>query len=82
MKTGELAARVTALENEVARLRKDLESERGGEKPWWEHVTGTFAQDRIYKEAMRLGRQQRRTQRSPSSSQRRGNRARTRHRSS
>lgn len=82
MKTGELAARVTALENEVARLRRDLESEQGKAKPWWERIVGTFAQDRMYKEAMRLGRQQRRTQRQPSSSQRRDNRARARRRSS
>ena len=54
MSTGKLAARVAALENEVARLRRDLEGERDGVKPWWEHIAGTFAQDRLYKEAMKL----------------------------
>ncbi|MBI3799110.1 MAG: hypothetical protein HY268_19360 [Deltaproteobacteria bacterium] len=57
MPTGKLAARVAALENEVARLRRSLESERGGVKPWWEQIAGTFAQDHLYKEAMRLGQQ-------------------------
>ena len=60
MRTGELAARIAALEKEVSRLRIDLESERGEVRPWWEHIAGTFAQDRMYKEAMRLGQQQRR----------------------
>jgi hypothetical protein len=51
MRRGELAARVAALEDEVTRLRKTIESERGKEKPWWEQITGTFAQDRMYQEA-------------------------------
>jgi hypothetical protein len=59
MQTGKLEARIAALENEVTRLRRDLESGRGGEKPWWEQIAGTFAQDRMYREAMRLGQQQR-----------------------
>lgn len=82
MSTGKLAARVAALENEVARLRRNLESERDGVKPWWEHIAGTFAQDRLYKEAMMLGQQQRRSQRPSPSSQRRDSHARARHRSS
>jgi len=82
MPTGKLAARVAALENEVARLRKVLESERDGVKPWWEQITGTFARDRLYKEAMRLGQQQRRAQRSPAARVRRDSDARPRHRSS
>jgi len=82
MPTEKLTARVAALEHEVARLRRDLESERAGERPWWEHIAGTFAQDRVYKEAMRLGQQQRRSQQSPASKQRRDSYARTRHRSS
>lgn len=82
MPTEKLAARVAALENEVARLRRDLESERAQEKPWWEHIVGTFAQDRMYKEAMRLGQQQRRSNRAPTSRQRRNSNAGARHRSS
>jgi hypothetical protein len=80
MQTGKLEARIAALENEVTRLRRDLESGRGGGKPWWEQIAGTFAQDRMYREAMRLGQQQRRSQRSSSSSkQRRDSDARARH---
>jgi hypothetical protein len=71
MPTGKLAARVAALEHEVARLRSALESERGGRKPWWEQITGSFAQDRMYKEAMRLGQEQRRAQKVPASRRRR-----------
>jgi hypothetical protein len=82
MSTGKLAVRVAALENEVARLRRDLESERDGVKPWWEHIAGTFAQDRLYKEAMKLGQQQRRDQRSSAPGQRGDRHARTRHRPS
>lgn len=82
MPTEKLAARVAALENEVARLRRDLEGERAGERPWWEHIAGTFAQDRVYKEAMKLGQQQRRSQQSSASRPRRDSHAGTRHRSS
>jgi len=82
MPTEKLAARVAALEHEVARLRNALESGRGGKKPWWEQITGSFARDRMYQEAMRLGQQQRRALRSLTSQLRRGSNARTRHRSS
>jgi hypothetical protein len=82
MPTEKLAARVAALESEVARLRRDLESERDQGKPWWEYIAGTFAQDRLYKEAMRLGQQQRRSQKSFPAIQRRDSHARARHRSS
>ena len=82
MPTEKLTTRVAALEREVARLRRDLEGERADERPWWENIAGTFAQDRVYKEAMRLGHQQRRSQRSPTSQQRRDNHVHTRHRSS
>ena len=79
MSTGNLAARVAALENEVARLRKDLESERTEGKPWWEQIAGSFAQDRVYKEAMRLGQQQRRSKQAPTSRQCKDNHVRPRH---
>lgn len=82
MQTGKLEARVAALEHEVTRLRRDLESGRGGGKPWWEQIAGTFARDRMYKEAMRLGQQQRRAQKSPPSKQPRDGDVRARHRPS
>jgi hypothetical protein len=82
MPSGKLAIRVAALENEVARLKKEIEGERAGLRPWWEYIAGTFAQDRVYKEAMKLGQQQRRAQPSSLSKQHKESHARTRHRSS
>jgi hypothetical protein len=53
-----LESRLAALEAEVARLRAKVEA--AGEKPkedWVDTIWGTFANDPIYDEAMRLGRQ-------------------------
>jgi hypothetical protein len=61
-RTGQLEARVAALEDEVARLKRTIWQEREQTKPWWEQIAGTFAQDRMYKEAMTLGRQHRRSE--------------------
>ena len=82
MRRGELAARVAALEDEVTRLRKAIESGRGREKPWWEQIAGTFAQDRMYQEARKLGQRERRSQGARASQQRSEKHAGTRHRSS
>lgn len=60
MRQGELTTRVAALEKEVARLRKTIEDEQTKAEPWWERIAGTFAQDPIYQEAMKLGQRQRR----------------------
>lgn len=52
-----LKQRVEALELEVARLKPRTE---GADKPsdsWLEKVWGSFANDPIYEEAMRLGRE-------------------------
>ncbi len=54
--------RVHELEEEVAFLRKKLAALSPG-KPWWEKVAGTFADDPIYEEAMKLGSEYRRGQR-------------------
>ncbi|MBM4259633.1 MAG: hypothetical protein FJ147_27510 [Deltaproteobacteria bacterium] len=79
MPTEKLAARVAALEHEVVRLRNVLEGKRGEEKPWWEKITDSFARDRMYQEAMKLGQQQRRSYRPSTSRQRKGSDARSRH---
>ncbi len=50
--------RMTHLEQEVATLRKQLD-ELAGSAPWWERIAGSFHNDRIYKQAMRLGKQYR-----------------------
>ncbi len=54
-----LEQRVAALEQEVARLKSKVEGEVGNRVPWWDKIAGTFANDPIYAEAMRLGRQYR-----------------------
>jgi hypothetical protein len=48
-----LEERVAHLEAEVARLRHKVDREPV--KPWWEQISGTFADDPAYDEAMRLG---------------------------
>lgn len=82
MRTGELEARIAALEDEVARLKRTVGGERGSTKPWWEQIAGTFAQDRMYKEAMTLGRQHRRSESLTASKRRVYKHDRARHRSS
>jgi hypothetical protein len=61
----ELEERVTLLEAEVARLRSKVES-NSSPIPWWEKITGTFAGDSSYDEAMQLGREYRESLRSGS----------------
>ncbi len=59
MATTKLAERVAALEAEVARLKALVENTSGPKAPWEEQIWGTFANDPIYDEAMRLGREYR-----------------------
>jgi hypothetical protein len=56
MASAPLEDRVTALEKEVARLKAKVEAEPTDSRPWWDKIAGTFANDPIYEEAMRLGR--------------------------
>ena len=60
-----LEERVTALETEMERLRRDRSAAPTSpdEMPWWERIIGTFANDPMYDEAMRLGREYRDSQR-------------------
>ena len=58
-----LEERVAELEAEVARLKRRLEPE--AKKPWWEERIGAFADDPMYDEAMRLGREYRESLRPP-----------------
>jgi len=82
VRTEKLEARIAALEDEVAHLKKTVGTRRDSAKPWWEQIAGTFARDRIYKEAMTLGQRYRRSQNSASSKRRIDAHDRTRHRSS
>ncbi len=63
MATSKLETRVTTLEAELARLKNKIEAFEKSSQPWWEQIAGTFADDPIYEEAMKLGRQYRKSQR-------------------
>ncbi len=53
-----LEKRVAALEAEVARLREKLEGKgHATSKDWLDKIYGSFANDPMYEEAMRLGRE-------------------------
>ena len=59
MAVQEVEVRVTALEAEVTELRQKLEAVASPPGPWWQEIYGTFANDPLYEEAMRLGREYR-----------------------
>lgn len=58
MVTTELELRVTAIEKELAKLKEKV-SKEDESSPWWEKISGTFANDPMFEEAMRLGREYR-----------------------
>lgn len=64
----ELEKRIATLEVEVARLKARLD-EPPSEPPWWEKISGAFAGDPAFEEAMRLGRQYRESQQPKSTQQ-------------
>jgi sterol desaturase/sphingolipid hydroxylase (fatty acid hydroxylase superfamily) len=54
-----LEQRLTALEAEVAKLKQQNGANHDDNRPWWDKIAGTFANDPYYDEAMRLGRKYR-----------------------
>lgn len=61
----QLEARVALLESEVALLKSKLEENLSSEQPsqpWWEKISGKFANDPMYDVAMRLGKDYRDSQ--------------------
>ena len=57
--TIKLESRVAALEAEVGRLKEQLGKPPGSQGDWLDEIYGVFANDPIYEEAMRLGREYR-----------------------
>jgi hypothetical protein len=51
-----LEMRLADLQMEVDRLRGKIETTEVFGEHWWEHISGTFANNPIYEEAMLLGR--------------------------
>ena len=63
MSNAEIETRLMALETEVARLK--AQSLPPTDRPWWEEILGSFADDPAYDEAMQIGRQYRESLRPP-----------------
>ena len=59
MSVASIEERVAALEVEVARLKQQIEALNKPSGPWWQEVCGTFENDPMFEEAMRLGREYR-----------------------
>ncbi len=66
MSTQLLEERVAALEEEVARMKKERRTLPSTKLEGWQRIYGTFANDPLYEEAMRLGREYRESQREAS----------------
>jgi hypothetical protein len=54
----QLEDRVAQLEAEVVQLKRKMDCDLS-QTPWWEKITGTFADNSAYDEAMQLGREYR-----------------------
>lgn len=54
----QMQQRLTVLEREVRQLRKKVtQCEHGDDvRPWWEKISGTFRDDPVFEEIIRLGR--------------------------
>ena len=63
MQKKELKKRITILEKEVTLLKQKIEKHEKSKEPWWKQIAGTFANDPMHEEAMRLGREYRLAQR-------------------
>ena len=57
MSPDNLEKRVIAIEAEVAKLKAKLATVSGEDVPWWRHMSGIFADDPAFEEAMKLGRE-------------------------
>jgi len=57
-----LEERVAILEAEITKIKNKVESSTITTKPWWEEITGTFADSQDYDKAMQLGKKYREAQ--------------------
>ena len=57
--TTQLEERVAVLEAEVAQLKRNTHAPPSPRERWWEAITGTFANDELFEEAMRFGQEYR-----------------------
>jgi hypothetical protein len=81
MASSDLEKRVAALEAEVAKLKAESTKSAANQRPWWEEIAGTFADDPAFEEAMRLGREWRESFRPKPPKKTKKTDGRTRHRS-
>lgn len=59
----EMESRIAVLERELSVLKSKFEKIEKEEEPWWKQRIGVFADDSAHEEAMRLGREWRKSQR-------------------
>ena len=63
MASTEIEVRISVLEREVSTLKSKLtQFEQRPQTAWWQEISGSFANDADYDEAMRLGREYRLSQ--------------------
>lgn len=65
-----LEERVAILEAEINLIKNKVESPSTTLKPWWEQITGTFADSPDYDKAMQLGKKYRESLRKASTKSR------------
>lgn len=59
MSAPQLEERVARLKTEVAHLKSLVPATATASSPWWEKITGTFANSLAFEEAMQLGKRYR-----------------------
>ena len=62
MTTAQMEKRLTAVEEELAKLKAQIAAATPNPNNWVEAIAGTFANDPIFDEAMRLGRKWRKSE--------------------
>lgn len=60
----ELEEKVISLEKEMNQVKKMLFMNVQNAVPWWQEITGTFADNLAFEEAMELGKQYRQSDKS------------------